>query len=176
MRTLGVILAGGRSSRFGSDKALALLDGRPLLEHAVSALRSQCDVLAIAGRQSELALALEDWPGPNMGPLGGLAAALRYAEAHDFDQVISVPVDCVRVPHHLRAMLEPAPACLASQPVIGLWPAHAATTIANILTGDGSHAVRAFADAIGARAMAGDIAPNINVPADLARLETHHGL
>jgi molybdopterin-guanine dinucleotide biosynthesis protein A len=33
-----VVLAGGKSSRFGSDKALALLRGRPLLDHAVAGL------------------------------------------------------------------------------------------------------------------------------------------
>src|SRR3546814_3555756 len=39
VKTLGAVLAGGRSSRFGSDKALAMLGGRTLLDHAQAALR-----------------------------------------------------------------------------------------------------------------------------------------
>ena len=34
---LGVVLAGGKSTRFGSDKALAELGGRTLLARAVDA-------------------------------------------------------------------------------------------------------------------------------------------
>lgn len=37
-----VVLAGGRSSRFGTDKASALLLGRPLLEWVVAALAPVC--------------------------------------------------------------------------------------------------------------------------------------
>ena len=36
----GVILAGGRSQRFGSDKALATLSGKPLIAHAVELVKS----------------------------------------------------------------------------------------------------------------------------------------
>ncbi len=36
----GVILAGGRSQRFGSDKALALFEGRPFVSRAVDLVRS----------------------------------------------------------------------------------------------------------------------------------------
>lgn len=40
MRMLGAILAGGRSTRFGSDKAMAMLpDGRTLMDHAIATLR-----------------------------------------------------------------------------------------------------------------------------------------
>lgn len=39
----GLLLAGGRSSRFGSDKALAVVDGATLLDRAVACLREVCD-------------------------------------------------------------------------------------------------------------------------------------
>ena len=177
MRTLGAILAGGRSSRFGSDKAEALLAGRPLIQHALEALRPHCDATVIVGRTSPLAPSVADWPAPDMGPLGGLAGALNHALNHGFDQLLSIPVDCALLPADVRALLEPAPAYIASQPVIGLWPAHAAAAIEEILSGTGRHSVRAFAEAIGARAVTRATLPaNINTPQDLARLEQDHGL
>jgi molybdopterin-guanine dinucleotide biosynthesis protein A len=43
-----LVLAGGRSSRFGRDKLLEPLDGRPLIEHALDAVRSVAtDVLVV---------------------------------------------------------------------------------------------------------------------------------
>ena len=177
MRTLGVVLAGGRSSRFGSDKAHALLGGRPLIAHALDALRPHCDAIAVVGRETHLAPSIRDWPAPDAGPLGGLAGALHHASDHGFDQVLSIPVDAALLPADLRALLDPAPACLASQPVIGLWPAAAAGAIERILLGSGSHSLRAFADQIGARLVTSATVPaNINTPQDLARLERHHGL
>ncbi|UZK67275.1 molybdenum cofactor guanylyltransferase [Sphingomonas sp. M1-B02] len=171
MRTLGVVLARGQSRRFGSDKAAALLGGCPLLNHALQALRPHCDSVAIAGRGSMLALALPDWPTPGMGPLGGLAAGLRYACDHGFDQLLSLPVDCAHLPANLRRLLDPAPSFIAAQPVIGLWPAGAAAAIEANLRGAGGHTVRAFAEAIGARAVTGTVMPdNINTPQDLARV------
>ena len=40
MRVAAIVLAAGSASRFGSPKALALLDGRPLLEHVLDAVRT----------------------------------------------------------------------------------------------------------------------------------------
>lgn len=167
MKTLGAVLAGGRSSRFGSDKALAMLGGRRLLDHAQAALAPHCDALVIVGREGGIA----DWPRPGMGPLGAIAGALDHAAANGFDQVLTAPVDCVRLPGDLRALLAPAPGFLASQPVIGLWPVAALGELRAMLEEDGDLAVRAFARRIGARAAESDfVPPNINSAADLDRL------
>ena len=73
--------------------------------------------------------------------------------------------------------IDPAPAYLADQPVIGLWPASAAVTVSAILESDGRHSMLAFAEAIGARAVKSLHKPaNINTPADLAAAETRHRL
>lgn len=166
MKTLGAVLAGGRSSRFGSDKALAMLDGRTLLDHAAAALGPHCDAVVVVGR-GEIA----DWPRPDMGPLGGIAGALIHAANAGFDQVLTAPVDCVRLPDDLRARLEPAPAFLETQPVIGLWPVGSISDLRAILEDGSDHAVRAYARRIGARAVASDfVPPNVNSLADLDRL------
>ncbi|KTE00253.1 molybdenum cofactor guanylyltransferase [Sphingopyxis sp. H038] len=166
MTTLGAVLAGGRSSRFGSDKALAMLDGRTLLDHALAALRPHCDAVIVVGR-GEIA----DWPRADMGPLGGVAGALIHAADEGFDQVLTAPVDCVRLPGDLRALLEPAPAFLETQPVIGLWPVAALRDLRSMLEDADDLAVKAFARRIGARPVTSDfVPPNINSAADLDRL------
>ena len=46
----GFVLAGGKSSRMGQDKAAINLHGRTLLEHTLAALRGVCRDVAILGR------------------------------------------------------------------------------------------------------------------------------
>ena len=168
---LGVVLAGGLSSRFGSDKALAELDGHSLLSLAVDALSGWCDKVVDCGRELAPAPTLPDWPRAGMGPLGGLAAALRLACDEGYEQVLSCGVDAAFLPDNLAGLLEPAPCCLADQPVIGLWAASAAPVIERLLLSDERHSMQHFAQLCGARMIRIDQAiPNINRPEDLAAL------
>jgi molybdopterin-guanine dinucleotide biosynthesis protein A len=174
---LGCVLAGGTASRFGSDKALAQLNGQSLLARAVDTLSGWCDAVVVVGRDEAPAPTLPDWPNPGMGPLGGIAAALRHAQGAGYDAVLSCGVDAPFLPENLPDLLAPAPAYLFAQPVIGLWPASAASAVEAILLGDGKHSMRALAEAIGARPVHLAAAPaNINTPADLRAAETQHGL
>ncbi len=43
-----IVLAGGRSSRFGGDKLAVLIDGRPLLHHAIAAVSFVADEVIVA--------------------------------------------------------------------------------------------------------------------------------
>lgn len=179
-RVLGVVLAGGRSTRFGSDKALARVAGRTLLAHAVDCLAAQCDAVAIVGRAvaddvAHPVIFLADRPRPDMGPLGGLAAALHHAREAGYDNVLSCSVDSLGLATGLLAELGPAPAHVADQPVIGLWPADAAPTLDALLASEGRHSMLAFAAAIRARRVELAAAPaNINTPADLLAAEERH--
>ena len=81
----GAVTAGGRSSRFGSDKALAPLEGRTLLERACASLQACPTRLLIAqpGRYV-LPAHLGHWAThpdrrPGEGPLAGLESALTHA-------------------------------------------------------------------------------------------------
>ena len=172
---LGVVLAGGRSTRFGSDKAQAHWRGQSLLTHAVDQLSGWCEQVVIAGRGQGPAPCIPDWPAPGMGPLAGVAAGLHCARDAQFSAILTCGVDSLGLPADLPALLAPMPAHLAAQPVVGLWPMTAASTLEAILTGDGRHSMRAFAEAIGARAVTLDSPPaNINTPADLAALDPGH--
>ena len=174
---LGCVLAGGQSSRFGSDKALAELGGRTLIARAVDALSGWCEHVVVVGREEAPAPTIPDWPHPGMGPLAGIAAALHLARDEDYEAVLTCGVDSAVLPEELLELLGPAPAYLAEQPVVGLWPASAVGAIEAILEGDGKHSMKRFAEAIGARPVnfSGETA-NVNTPADLAELEKRHGL
>lgn len=174
---LGVVLAGGQSSRFGSDKALAELNGRTLIARAVDALAGWSEHVVVAGRETAPAPTLPDWPHGGMGPLAGLAAALHFALDEGYDQVLSCGVDSVCLPENLLELLGPGPAYVEGQPVIGLWPAKSSAKLDALLESDDRHSMRAFATAIGARAVKLAAEPaNINTPADLQAQEHRDGL
>lgn len=173
MTVLGAILAGGQSSRFGSDKAMATLHGERLIDIARAALSSQCYEVTVIGRDG----GVPDWPAPSLGPLGGIAGALRHARANGHHLVLTCGVDSVGLPDDLVARLSLAPAYVIGQPVIGLWPVEALSALEARLAGPGSHSMRAFADEIGARGI--DLhrpLANVNTRADLAALEQQDGL
>ncbi|TIX49493.1 molybdenum cofactor guanylyltransferase [Alteraurantiacibacter aquimixticola] len=173
---LGVVLAGGLSTRFGSDKALAELDGRTLISRAVEALSAWCDKVVIAGRkegsETGTTRCIPDWPRAGMGPLGGIAAGLRHAQGEGYSSIITCGVDSVALPSDLLSELSPPPAYLETQPVIGHWNVETADAVAAILQSEGRHSMLAFAKSVDARAVTAASTPaNINTPADLAAME-----
>ena len=81
--SLGGVLVGGQSRRFGTDKALAHVGERSMAARAVHALRGVVDPVVLLGGDGALArrMALpwraDDRPG--RGPLEGIATGLRWA-------------------------------------------------------------------------------------------------
>ncbi|HXP47672.1 MAG TPA: molybdenum cofactor guanylyltransferase [Terriglobales bacterium] len=77
------VLAGGRSSRMGSDKAFLQFEGRTLLARALDLLRSLTPEVRIVGPAAKFAphgQVIEDvYPG--RGPLAGIHAALSASTA-----------------------------------------------------------------------------------------------
>ena len=107
MTVAGLVLAGGRSSRFGSDKALAELGGARLLDRAIAALRPLAASVAVSatdtGPVADAARAcgcpvLCDSAGLPHGPLAGILAGLRWGKALGATWVLSLPCDVVAVP------------------------------------------------------------------------------
>ena len=89
----GFILAGGRSSRMGRDKATLEIDGVTMLDRAIDLLQSIGVSVTVVGlpaeferRALQVPVIADEWPG--MGPLGGIATALRQTPA-TWDLVIA---------------------------------------------------------------------------------------
>ncbi|MDJ0959344.1 MAG: molybdenum cofactor guanylyltransferase [Acidimicrobiia bacterium] len=78
---LGAILAGGRSTRMGVDKALVDLAGRPMIEYTAEALEAAGCRVAVIGRSDRPAgiHSVPDSPAGRRGPVAGLSTALRIA-------------------------------------------------------------------------------------------------
>ncbi len=78
----GVVLAGGKSSRMGRDKALIEIDGISLLQRSIDLLRPHTrEILVIADPDRyapEHAVVVPD-EHPGAGPLGGIITAMHKA-------------------------------------------------------------------------------------------------
>ena len=166
---LGAILAGGQARRFGSDKAHATWRGRRLIDHVADALGGQTTALIVCGRKEPGFGCVADLPAPGLGPLGGLHAALVFAETHGFAHVLSAGVDCPDLPADLALRLAGEGAgIVADQPVVGLWPVTACADLAEFIE-SGGRALYGFVDSIGARRIRlATPMLNVNRPEDLA--------
>jgi molybdopterin-guanine dinucleotide biosynthesis protein A len=91
-RLTGVLLVGGASTRFGSPKALAKLDGQTLAEIVWARLGEACDERITVGKradQLQLPFELVDDGTELRAPIAGVVAALRAV-----GDCVVVPVDC----------------------------------------------------------------------------------
>lgn len=112
---IGIVLAGGLSSRMGKDKALLTLDGQTFVARAAQVLADAgCQRLILSG------FARAGWRGevvpdvlPQIGPVGGLLSVLRYLEVELGNDaqprfLVMVPVDIPRLSAEcLEALLQP---------------------------------------------------------------------
>lgn len=165
---LGAILAGGQARRFGSDKAHADYHGMRLIDRVADALGSQTQALIICGREEPGFGSIPDRPEADLGPLGGLNAALEFAISKGFTHVLSAGVDVPNLPADLAQQLSgDGAAIVESQPVVGLWPVALAEMLDEYLA-SGGRALYGFAEEVGARRIAIDPPLlNINRPEDL---------
>ncbi|MFB5266793.1 molybdenum cofactor guanylyltransferase [Paenibacillus enshidis] len=79
MEVTGIVLAGGKSSRMGTDKSRLELEGMTVLERIAEKLSKASCRVVVAGREGEVLAGMEavsdQYPG--RGPLAGLHAGLK---------------------------------------------------------------------------------------------------
>ncbi|HJW81916.1 MAG TPA: molybdenum cofactor guanylyltransferase MobA, partial [Acidiferrobacterales bacterium] len=144
-RTVGLILAGGRSRRMqGRDKALLAVQGETLLAHVIRRLRPQVNALALNSNAAPAIFATYGLPvipdrlAGFLGPLAGIhAGLLQYPE----DYLVTVAVDLPFLPPdlvtRLRAGLGTKSCAYASDgkrhALALLWPAGMAASVEEYL-------------------------------------------
>ena len=170
----GVLLVGGASSRFGSPKALARLDGEMLAERSWRVLGEACDERIAVGKARdglELPFPLLDDGSEVRAPLAGLVGGLRAA-SHEV--VVVLPVDTPLVdPASLRAL---AAACRdAAIPPSGPLPGAYRRSVLPLLERRLAAGELRLLDAVAELdIVVVDLDPallaNVNEPADLERL------
>ncbi len=110
------ILAGGKSTRMGTDKAFVMLAGRPLIRHVLDRL-AQVDAvretLVITNRPDDyafLGLPCVTDRVPGKGTLGGIYTALD-ASRHDYVLVVACDMPLISPPllAHMAGLCEATP-------------------------------------------------------------------
>ncbi len=127
----GFVLAGGRSSRLGQDKALLPWEHGTLLDHAVSRLEQVCGNVRVCADRDDLnthgTLIRDAQPGA--GPLGAIVAALEQSQTEwNFFLAVDLPLVPVqflralaaRIPNNFVACILPQIERLP-QPLCGLY-------------------------------------------------------
>jgi molybdenum cofactor guanylyltransferase len=163
MKIVGCILAGGRSSRFGSDKALAVVGGKTLLDHVIGRLGPQVSALAVNTNSDDPVYAetglplVKDATQDFRGPLAGILASLEWASTVEAEAVVTAAVDTPLFPHDLvKRLSEPGKDRIAiaeSQtglhPTFGFWPVCVQAALSIWLDSDQSLRVNDFLAAQG---------------------------
>ncbi len=159
-RPPGLILAGGRSSRMGADKAFLDIGGDTILAHVVRRLGPQVSEITLnapAEFANPLGLRLlPDRIGGQIGPLAGVFSGLRDMRARGpgATHLLTVPSDSPFVPLDLVRRLEagaddPNAIVIAvsdgrDHPVFGLWPVSIADDLGSWLAGPDNRRIRDF--------------------------------
>jgi len=196
----GLIVAGGHSSRFGGEKALAMLGGHSLLERAAEALKPWVSDIAVSARAQSATeaaarslgfCAISDRPGLAKGPLAGILAGLEWSERLGAQWMASLPCDVVAIPQDAFARLLAAAdkargayggaygGAYAATPdgpqsLCAIWPVEGRSMLEADLTSGTHPAVHHILDLMGATPVpfdGADIFLNINTKDDLLAAE-----
>lgn len=121
----GIILAGGKSSRMGFDKGLAVVDGKKMIEHVFDSLSKVVDrviVIANSDVYDFLNVPVFEDIYREKGPLSGIYTGLHYSESLKnlivacdmpfvnssiFEKILSCSANNQVVIPEVKGMLEP---------------------------------------------------------------------
>jgi len=92
MKTTGIIIAGGKSSRIGTDKAFISYNNKMLIEYAISVIKPIADTIIISSNTPEKIKKFKVITDiyKNIGPVAGLYSCLKASQT---DVNIVIPCD-----------------------------------------------------------------------------------
>ncbi|WP_105440514.1 molybdenum cofactor guanylyltransferase MobA [Neorhizobium sp. T25_13] len=162
IRPPGLVLAGGKSSRMGTDKAFLTIGGDTILGHVVRRLLPQVSEITLnapIGFPNPLGLRLlPDLVPGQIGPLAGVLAGLQDIQARGVQatHLLTVPSDSPFVPADLARRLgaeagDPNAIVIASSdgrdhPVFGLWPVSITSDLETWLSDPDNRRIKALLD------------------------------
>ena len=99
-KILGVVLAGGKSKRFGEDKSQVKLHGKILIDYILSEITDQFnEILVVTNnpirfKDSSKILTTKDFE-EGLGPLGGILTAMKWIkdQKKDYEWISTFPSD-----------------------------------------------------------------------------------
>ena len=94
---LGVVLAGGKSKRFGEDKSTIKLNGKTLIEHTLDKIKSKLNKIIIVSNDKVLKnyITINDCIDGQLGPLVGVLSAMKWIKDNNYSYnwIITFPCD-----------------------------------------------------------------------------------
>jgi len=184
---LGVVLAGGKSKRFGEDKSSVMLDGKTLIEHTLNKIKLKFKTIAIVSNNINLKnhIIIKDCIDGQLGPLVGALSAMKWIKKNNysFNWIATFPCDTPFFNNSLidkfiessksnDSLLYFAKSEKKRHNIFGLWSIKLIETLENDITKNNHRKVEKWANKIGVKTINisyKDLDPffNINTKEDL---------
>ena len=192
---LGVILAGGKSKRFGEDKTVAKLGNKTLLDHIISKIEKKFkEILIIENKEKIIrdkknVFSTKDIIEGYLGPLVGVLTAMEWIKSNkkNYNWIATFPCDTpffnisiidkfIKVSKLNDSLLYFAKSAEKRHNVFGLWSVKLIETLEKDIIENNHRKVEKWANKIGVKTINisyNNIDPffNINTKEDLAEAE-----
>lgn len=137
----GIILAGGKSKRMGTDKGLMDWNGKPMVTYAIDALDRYCNKILMSTTNNNYKIFnLDLIPDsvPDLGPIGGLLTCINYSDTHT---CICLPCDLPNIHHKIIEFLlneYDGKSCIVPlsplpEPLCAIYPRNVLSVIENLI-------------------------------------------
>ena len=188
---LGVVLAGGKSKRFGEDKSEVKLGDKTLLEHTLDKIKSKFNTIIIVSNNKIIKnyITIKDCIEGQLGPLVGALSAMKWIKKNNYSYnwIVTFPCDTpffnisiidkfIKVSKLNDSLLYFAKSAEKRHNIFGLWSVKLIETLEKDIIENNHRKVEKWANKIGVKTVNipyDNIDPffNINTKDDLAEAE-----
>ncbi len=170
---LGVVLAGGKSKRFGEDKSEVKLGDKTLLEHTLDKIKSKFNTIIIVSNTKIIKnyITIKDCIEGQLGPLVGALSAMKWIKKNNYSYnwIITFPCDTpffnisiidkfIKVSKLNDSLLYFAKSAEKRHNVFGLWSVKLIETLEKDIIENNHRKVEKWANKIGVK--------TVNIPYD----------